>query len=62
MSQTHDSGCICDSDDKTSVTIQHIDGGILSKAPFCPGCISFYKSCTTFKIINKSPLKNLEHL
>ena len=62
MSQTHDSGCICDSNDKTPITIQHIDGAILSKASFCPDCISFYKNSQTFKIIDKSPLKNLEHL
>ena len=62
MSQIHDTGCTCDSNDKNPITIQHIDGGILSKAPFCPECISFYKNSTTFKIIDKSPLKNLEHL
>lgn len=62
MSQKHDTGCTCDSNDKTSVTIQYIDGGILSKAPFCSDCISFYKSCANFKIINKTPLKNLGYM
>jgi len=62
MSQTHDLGCIHDSNDKTPITIQHVNGAILSKTPQCPDCISFYKSCTIFKIIDKTPLKNLEKL
>ena len=56
MSQIHDTGCICDYNDKIPITIQHIDGAILSKAPFCPDCISFYKNSQTFKIISKSPI------
>ncbi len=62
MSQTHDTGCVHDSDDKKLTIVYHVDAGALPPTPLCLTCISFYKNSTTFKIIDKSPLKNLEHL
>jgi len=60
MSQTHDTGCIHDSDEKILTKVHHVDVGALPPTPLCPDCISFYKNSQTFKIIDKSPLKNLE--
>ncbi len=62
MSQTHGTGCIHNSTKKRLTIVYHVDVGALPPVPLCPVCISFYKNSQTFKIIDKSPLKNLGRL
>jgi len=60
MSQTHDIGCVHNSTNKRLTIVHHVDAGTLPPVTLCSVCISFYKKSTTFKIIDKSALKNLE--